>query len=144
MTPEVLLRQIFDKALAIVQPNICLPKHIPNPPLGRTIVVGAGKASAAMAKALENKWPWPLEGLVITRYGHKIENERINIVEASHPVPDYIGLKASQRILEYTKNLTSRDLVIVLISGGGSSLLTLPPDGISLEDKKIINIALLK
>jgi glycerate 2-kinase len=144
MTPEVLLRQIFDKALAIVQPNICLPKHIPNPPLGRTIVVGAGKASAAMAKALENKWPWPLEGLVITRYGHKIENERINIVEASHPVPDYMGLKASQRILEYTKNLTSRDLVIVLISGGGSSLLTLPPDGISLEDKKIINIALLK
>ena len=144
MTPEVLLRKIFDEALAAVQPSICLPKYIPNPPLGRTIVLGAGKASAAMAKVLEEKWSGPLEGLVITRYGHKIENGRIHIVEASHPVPDQIGLKASQRILEYTKDLTSRDLVIVLISGGGSSLLTLPPDGISLEDKKIINIALLK
>ena len=103
MTPVVLLRQIFDEAIAAVQPSICLPKHIPNPPLGRTIVLGAGKASAAMAKTLEEKWPWPLEGLVITRYGHKIENKRINIVEASHPIPDQIGLKASQQILEYTK-----------------------------------------
>jgi len=144
MTPVVLLRQIFDEAIAAVQPSICLPKHIPNPPLGRTIVLGAGKASAAMAKTLEEKWPWPLEGLVITRYGHKIENKRINIVEASHPIPDQIGLKASQRILEYTKDLTSRDLVIVLISGGGSSLLTLPSDGLSLDDKIKINIALLK
>ena len=140
MTPVVLLRQIFDEAIAAVQPSICLPKHIPNPPLGRTIVLGAGKASAAMAKTLEEKWPWPLEGLVITRYGHKIENKRINIVEASHPIPDQIGLKASQQILEYTKDLTSRDLVIVLISGGGSSLLTLPANGLSLDDKKKINI----
>ncbi|NKB47783.1 MAG: DUF4147 domain-containing protein [Alphaproteobacteria bacterium] len=144
MTPDDLLRALFDAAVAAAQPERCLPAHLPTPSKGRTIVVGAGKASASMARALEAHWPEPLEGLVVTRYGHAVTCERIEIVEAAHPVPDTAGLKAAQRILDLMAGLTADDLVITLISGGGSSLLTLPAPGLTLADKQAVNTALLQ
>ena len=120
------------------------PPHLPPPPKGRTIVIGAGKASAAMARALEDHWPGPLSGLVVTRYGHGAECRRIEIVEASHPVPDAAGRDAARRILELATGATEDDVVIALISGGGSALLSLPAPGLTLEDKQGINQALLK
>ena len=118
-----LLRAMFDAAIAAAQPALCLPPHLPPPPKGRTIVIGAGKASAAMARALEDHWPGPLQGLVVTRYGYAVPCDRIEIVEAAHPVPDEAGLRAAQRIHALVQGLTADDLVIALISGGGSSLL---------------------
>lgn len=144
MTPNDLLRRMFDAAVAAAQPDICLPAHLPSPPAGRTLVVGAGKAAAAMARALEQHWQGPLEGLVVTRYGHGVPCERIDIVEAAHPVPDAAGRVAAQRILDLVSDLTADDLVIALISGGGSSLLTLPAPGLTLADKQAVNAALLK
>ena len=138
-----LLRSLFDAAVAAAQPALCLPPHLPEPPKGRTIVIGAGKASAAMAKALEDHWPWPLEGLVITRYGYDVPCERIEIVQAAHPVPDAAGLAAAERIRVMVSGLTADDLVIALISGGGSSLLVAPAPGLTLADKQAINSALL-
>ncbi|NNE84545.1 MAG: glycerate-2-kinase family protein, partial [Alphaproteobacteria bacterium] len=129
MTPDQSLRAMFDAVVAAAQPDLCVPAHLPDTPKGRTIVVGAGKASAAMAQALERHWPTPLEGLVVTRYGHAVPCEHIEIVEAAHPVPDTAGRDAAQRILDRVSNLTADDLVITLISGGGSSLLTLPAPG---------------
>ena len=108
------------------------------------IVIGAGKASAAMARALEDHWDGPLEGLVITRYGYEVPCQRIQIVQAAHPVPDAAGLRATQRIQELVSGLTADDLVIALISGGGSSLLVAPGDGLTLQDKQAVNTALLK
>ena len=141
--PRALLRQMFDAAVASAQPALCLPAHLPEPPKGRTIVIGAGKASAAMARALEDHWPGPLEGLVVTRYGYEVPCERIEIVQAAHPVPDEAGLVASRRIAEKVTGLTEDDLVIALISGGGSSLLVAPAEGLTLDDKRAVNAALL-
>jgi glycerate 2-kinase len=141
--PRELLRRLFDAAIAAAQPALCLPPHLPEPPPGRTIVIGAGKASAAMARALEEHWPGPLEGLVVTRYGYAVPCERIEIIEAAHPVPDAAGLLASQRIAEKVAGLGPDDLVIALISGGGSALLVAPAPGLTLADKQAVNAALL-
>ena len=141
--PRLLLRRMFDAAVASAQPALCLPPHLPEPPRGRTIVIGAGKASAAMARALEDHWPGPLAGLVVTRYGYDVPCERIEIVQAAHPVPDDAGLVASRRIAEKVSGLTADDLVIALISGGGSALLVAPAPGLTLADKQAVNTALL-
>ena len=110
----------------------------------RTLVIGAGKGAAAMAKVVEERWSGPLEGLVVTRYGHGAECKRIEVVEAAHPVPDEAGRGAAARMLQMVGNLSENDLVLCLISGGGSALLALPADGIALEQKQAINKALLK
>lgn len=144
MTPADLLRRMFDAAVAAAQPDLCVPAHLPDPPKGRTVVIGAGKASAAMARALEAHWPGPLSGLVVTRYGHGAACEQIEIVEAGHPVPDAAGLDAAKRVLEIVSDLSIGDLVVALISGGGSALLTLPAPGLSLADKQAVNAALLQ
>lgn len=141
--PRVLLRSLFEAAVAAAQPALCLPAHLPPPPRGRTIVIGAGKASAAMARALEDNWPGPLEGLVVTRYGYEVPCQRIEIVQAAHPVPDEAGISATRRIRELVTGLTADDLVIALISGGGSSLLVAPGAGLTLVDKQNVNKALL-
>ncbi len=140
-----LLRRMFDAAIAAATPSICMAPHLARlqQPKGRTVVVGAGKASAAMAKAVEESLEWPLEGLVVTRYGHGAPTRRIEIVEAAHPVPDAKGRAAAGRILQAVQGLTVDDLVLCLISGGGSALLALPADGLSLEDKQAVNRALL-
>ena len=145
--PAALLRQLFDAAVASAQPALCVPPHLPDPARvrGRLIVIGAGKASAAMAQAVEKHWPGPLAGLVVTRYGYGAPCERIEIVEAAHPVPDAAGLAAAQRLLALPETLaiTADDLVLCLISGGGSALLPLPAGALTLEDKQAINRALL-
>ena len=138
-----LLRSLFDAAIAAAQPALCLPPQLPPPPRGRTIVIGAGKASAAMARVLEDHWNGPLEGLVVTRYGHAVPCRRIEIVEAAHPVPDAAGLRATERIRALVQGLGADDLVIALISGGGSSLLVAPGEGLDLADKQAVNSALL-
>ncbi|MFM2057981.1 MAG: hypothetical protein RLY71_2366 [Pseudomonadota bacterium] len=140
---RALLRRLFDAAVAAAQPALCLPPHLPAPPKGRTIVIGAGKASAAMARALEDHWDAPLEGLVVTRYGYEVPCQRIEIVQAAHPVPDAAGLQAAERIHQLVSGLTADDLVIALISGGGSSLLVAPAAGLTLADKQAVNAALL-
>ncbi len=146
MTAEprrALLRALFDAALTAADPLQAVPRHLPEPPAGRTIVVGAGKAAAAMAKAVENKWPGPLEGLVVTRYGHGLDCRHIEVVEAAHPVPDAAGRRAAERILERVRGLTPEDLVLCLISGGGSALLAQPAPELSLEDKQAVARELL-
>jgi hydroxypyruvate reductase len=141
--PRVLLRRMFDAAIASAQPALCIPPHLPEPPRGRLIVVGAGKASAAMAQVVERHWPGPLSGLVVTRYGYAVPCERIEIVEAAHPVPDAAGMRAAQRMLERVGGLSEEDLVLCLFSGGGSALLPLPAAGLTLEHKQSVNRALL-
>jgi len=143
LEPRHILRSMFDAAIAAAQPALCVPSHLPPPPKGRFIVIGAGKASAAMARAVEDHWPGPLEGLVVTRYGYAVPCSRIEIVEANHPVPDAAGLRAAQRILALARSAGPDDTVLCLISGGGSALLPLPLDGLSLEDKQQANKALL-
>ena len=145
-----LLRRLYNAAVERALPLHNTAAHLPPPPKGRTLVLGAGKAGGAMAQAVEALWPQnaPLSGLVVTRYGHTPPRpeglpERIEVVEAAHPVPDAAGLHAAERILELTQDLTADDLVLCLISGGGSALLTLPADGISLQDKQDINRQLL-
>lgn len=138
-----LLKDMFSAAVAIAQPALRIPEFLPPPPHGRLIVIGAGKASAAMARAVEDHWAGPLEGIVVTRYGYAVPCERIEILEAAHPIPDENGLNAARRILQCVSGLTSDDLVLCLISGGGSSLLPLPADGLTLEDKQNVNQALL-
>jgi glycerate 2-kinase len=142
--PRTLLRHMFDAAVEAAQSSHCLPPHLPEPPRGRTLVIGAGKASAEMARVVEQHWPGELSGLVVTRYGYAVPCQRIEIVEAAHPVPDEAGLAAARRILGLVQGLTADDLVICLISGGGSSLLVLPDDDLQLADKQDINRALLK
>ena len=148
--PQVFLRQLFDAAVRRAMPLHNTQAFLPTPPKGRTLVLGAGKAGGAMAHAVEALWPLdkPISGLVVTRYGHTPDRpkgvaQRIDIVEASHPVPDKAGLDASQRILSLTQGLTEDDLVLCLISGGGSALLTAPAEGLRLEDKQRINQELL-
>ncbi|MFG6490199.1 glycerate kinase [Roseateles sp. BYS78W] len=146
--PRALLRQLYDVAVARALPGEVLKAHLPAPPKGRTLVLGAGKAGGAMAQALEAAWPAdaPLSGLVITRYDHVppgYKPRRIEVVEAAHPVPDAAGLAATQRLLSLALGLTADDLVICLISGGGSALLSLPAPGLTLVDKQAVNRALL-
>jgi hydroxypyruvate reductase len=141
--PRSLLRQMFDAAIAAAQPSQCVPPHLPPPPKGRMIVIGAGKASAAMARAVEDAWTGPLEGLVVTRYGYAVACQRIEIVEAAHPVPDAAGLAAARRILSLAEGAGADDAVLCLISGGGSALLPLPLDGLTLADKQAVSRALL-
>ena len=138
-----LLRRMFDAAIDAAQPSRCVPPHLPPRPRGRLVVIGAGKASAAMARAVEDHWQGELSGLVVTRYGHGVPCDRIEIVEAAHPVPDAAGLRAAARVLERVADLSPDDVVLCLISGGGSSLLTLPIEGLTLEDKQAVNRALL-
>ena len=137
------LRRLFDAAIAAADPAKLVPRHLPAEPRGRTIVVGAGKASAAMARAFEQHWTGELSGLVVTRYGYSASCKRIEIVEAAHPVPDARGEQAARRMLELVRGLTEEDLVVALISGGGSALLSAPADGLSLADKQAVNRALL-
>lgn len=147
--PPVVLRCLFDAAIASAQPSLCLPPHLPHPDElqgGRLVVIGAGKASAAMAQAVEQHWagdPAQLSGLVVTRYGYAVPCQRITIVEAAHPVPDAAGLAAAERMLQTVQDLAPNDLVLCLISGGGSSLLPLPLPGLTLEHKQVVNRALL-
>lgn len=141
--PRALLRDMFQAAVSAAQPQQCIPSNLPAPPRGRTLVIGAGKASAAMAQVLERHWPGPLTGLVVTRYGYTAPCERIEIIEAAHPVPDAAGLDAARRLMGFVSGLTADDLVISLISGGASALLPLPAGGLSLEDKQNINKQLL-
>ena len=129
-----LLLDMFSAAIAAAQPSKCMAAHLPARPAGRTIVVGAGKAAAAMAAAVEAHWQGPLEGLVITRYGHGVPCQRIEVVEAAHPVPDEAGRAAAERILAKVSGLAADDLVLCLISGGGSALAALPAAGITLAD----------
>lgn len=147
MDARKLLRRMFDAAIAAASPDRVAPPHLPPPPAGRTIVVGAGKAAAAMARAVETHWPAekPLSGLVVTRYGHGVGKlARIMVVEASHPVPDAAGRDAARRILDLVRGLGPDDLVLCLISGGGSALLSLPAPGLDLADKQAVNRALLR
>jgi hydroxypyruvate reductase len=142
--PRAFLRGLFDAAIAAAAPAETLARFLPPPPKGRTIVVGAGKAAASMAAALEAAWPGPLEGLVVTRYGHRAPTRAIEVVEAAHPTPDAAGAAAAARILERVKGLSADDLVLCLISGGGSALLALPAPRLTLADKQAINRALLR
>jgi hydroxypyruvate reductase len=144
MDPRRLLREMFDAAIARAMPEQCLPPFLPQPPRGRTIVVGAGKAAATMAKTVEEHWPGELSGLVVTRYGHHAPCKRIEVVEAAHPVPDLAGREAAERVLHMVQGLGENDLALCLISGGGSALLALPAPGLTLQDKQAINRALLK
>lgn len=140
-----LLTDMFRAAVASAQPDVRVPEFLPKvAPKGRLIVIGAGKASAAMAKAVETHWPGELSGIVVTRYGYEEPCERIEILSAAHPVPDEAGHQAAQKILDCVGNLTPDDLVLCLISGGASALLPLPADGLTLEDKQRINKDLLR
>jgi len=139
-----LLLRMFNAAIAAAQPSLCIPPHLPAPPAGRMIVIGAGKASAAMAKAVEDNWKGDLTGLVVTRYGYAVPCSRIEIIEAAHPVPDAASVDAARRILDTVGNLREDDVVLCLISGGGSSLLVAPLEGLTLEDKQSINQSLLR
>jgi hydroxypyruvate reductase len=141
---RALLQQMFEAAIAAAQPAHCIPPHLPARPKGRLIVIGAGKASAAMAQAVERNWDGPLGGLVVTRYGYAVPCARIEIVEAAHPVPDAAGLAAARRILDTVRGLTPDDTVLCLVSGGGSSLLALPLQGLTLEDKQHVSRELLR
>lgn len=139
------MRRLFDAAVASADPLHVLAAHLPDPPrLGRCVVVGAGKSAATMAAALERAWPdVDLSGLVVTRYGHAVPTQRIEVIEAAHPVPDDRSEHAARRMLAAVSGLKEGDLVIALISGGGSSLLALPRPGLSLADKQAVNRALL-
>jgi glycerate 2-kinase len=144
MQPVELLKAMFKAGVDAALPSLCVPPHLPPKPKGRTVIIGAGKASGAMAKALEDAWDGPLEGLVVTRYGYRVPTDRLEVVEAAHPVPDAAGQDAARRIHRLVQGLTKDDLVLCLISGGGSALLALPAEGVTLEDKQAVNKALLK
>ena len=144
MTPRTILRRLFDAAIAAADPALCVPPHLPPDDGGRVIVIGAGKASAAMARAVEQHWSGPLEGTVVTRYGHGVPCERIKIIEASHPVPDAAGEAAALSIFEQISRLTVEDRVLALISGGGSALLAAPAPGVTLAEKRALTSALLR
>ncbi len=145
MTPRDCLINSFQAAVKAAASEHIVPPHLPSPPKGRTLVVGAGKAAAAMAIAVENNWPEnaPLSGLVVTRYGHSLDTNRITVIEAGHPLPDENSVHASNQILELVKTLKPEDLLLCLFSGGGSSLLSSPVEGITLQDLKTLTQQLL-
>ena len=140
--PDRFLRQLFDRAVAVADPMRMIPDHLPDRPAGRVLVIGAGKASARMAEAVESVWG-PCEGLVVTRYGHARPCRGIEVVEAAHPVPDAAGAAATGRMLAMLQGLGPQDLVLALVSGGASALLVAPAAGITLEEKMAVNAALL-
>jgi glycerate 2-kinase len=142
--PGAILRALFDAALAAADPGLAIARRIPARVRGRTVLVGAGKASAAMARAFETAWSGPLEGLVVTRYGHSVPCDWVEIVEAGHPVPDASGARAASRILDFARGLGAEDQLVFLASGGGSALLSFPSPGLTLEDKQEVTQALLK
>ncbi|AYC32572.1 glycerate kinase [Pseudomonas cavernae] len=144
LDPQALLRDLFATAIAAAHPRQVLADHLPTDRSGRVIVIGAGKAAAAMAEVIEREWHGEISGLVVTRYEHGANCQKIEVVEAAHPVPDDAGERVARRVLELVSNLAESDRVIFLLSGGGSSLLALPAAGISLKDKQAINKALLK
>jgi glycerate 2-kinase len=142
--PRQFLSDLYASAVDAVQAAKCLPRWLPSPPAhGSTLVIGAGKAAAAMARAVEAHWSGALSGMVVTRHGHGARCDYIEVVEAAHPVPDDAGQRAAARMLEMVRGLTRDDLVLCLISGGGSALLALPAEGVTLEQKQAINKALL-
>ncbi|MDR7031428.1 glycerate kinase [Mesorhizobium sp. BE184] len=143
LDPKPFLTSIFDAAVAAADPNLTIRSHLPAKPKGRTILVGAGKGAAQMAAAFEKAWDGPLEGLIVTRYGYGARTERLEVIEAAHPVPDEAGLEASRRLLELVSGLTGDDLVVALICGGGSALLPSPAAGLTLADEIAVNEALL-
>ncbi|MBI4048496.1 MAG: glycerate kinase [Devosia nanyangense] len=143
MMDRALLVDLFKAAVAAAQPGPAVKAHLPPKPKGRTIVIGAGKASAQMAKAFEEAWDGPIDGLVVTRYGYGVPCERIEIVEAAHPVPDNAGFLAARRLMEKLAGLSADDLVVALISGGGSALLPAPAPGLTFEDEQVVNQVLL-
>ena len=146
MSPRELLLGSFKAAVAAADPLQIVPRHLPTPPPGRTLVVGAGKAAASMALAVEQHWPAaaPLDGTVITRYAHGLLTNRISVIEAGHPVPDEAGEAAAKRILNSAKRLSKDDLLLVLVSGGGSALLSLPVETITMADLKAVTQELLR
>jgi hydroxypyruvate reductase len=145
MTPDDirLLTQLFDTAVAAADPAEALKDHLPDPPKGRTVVIGAGKGAAQLARAFEEAWDGPVEGIVLTRYGYAAECRSLRVLEAAHPVPDAAGEAATAEILTLLADLTEEDLVVALITGGGSALLAAPPDGLTLADEQALNEALL-
>ena len=143
MNHKAFLTGLFEAAVAAADPFVALPAHLPEPPKGRTIVVGAGKGAAQLARAFEQMWPHPLAGVVVTRYGYAVPCQHVRILEASHPVPDAAGLEASSALLSAVSNLSEEDLVVALVCGGGSALLPAPPAGVSLEDEQQLNRSLL-
>ena len=143
MSPAEMLRRLFAVAVAAVSPAAALPAHLPTPPSGRTVAIGFGKAAAAMARAFEDRWPGPVSGFAVTRYGHAVPCERIEVIEAGHPVPDAAAAAAGGRALSAVSGLAPDDLVVCLASGGGSALLCHPGAGITLADKREITAALL-
>jgi len=142
--PRQFLTHLFESALAAVDPAQLIRQHLPPPPRGRTVVIGAGKAAARMAAAVEQHWQGELSGLVVTRYAHGAPTRRIEVIEAGHPVPDAAGVRAATRMLELVRGLGEDDLVLCLVSGGGSALLSLPAPGITAEEKRDINRQLLR
>jgi hydroxypyruvate reductase len=144
MEPREFLRALFDAAVAAAQPALRVPEFLPSKPKGRAVVVGAGKASAAMAKAVEDHWDADLSGLVVTRYGHGAACRKIEIVEAAHPVPDEAGMDGAARMRKLVRGLTPDDLVLALISGGGSAVLSLPAPPVTLDELRALTASLLK
>lgn len=141
---RAILTQMFEAAVAAASPALCVPPHLPQLPRGRTIVVGGGKAAAAMAAAVEAHWSGELSGLVVTRYGHSVPCNRIEIIEAAHPVPDRAGQAAAERMIRMVQGLSDQDLVLCLISGGASALLAAPSADITLAHKQAVSSALLR
>ncbi len=146
MTPHELLLESFAVAVKAADPAHIVPQHLPSPPKGRTLVIGAGKAAAAMAQAVEKHWPdsAPIEGLVVTRYGHALPTQKIKVIEADHPIPDDNGMQAAKAMLAAVEQLRADDLLLCLFSGGGSSLLPLPLPGVSLLDLQSLTRQLLR
>ena len=144
LDPRAFLEGLFHTACAAADPMQVLPRHLPPPPKGRTIVVGAGKAASKMAQAVETHWAGALAGVVVTRHGQRLPLERIEIIESSHPVPDLNAVRGAEQVLAAVRGLTADDLVLCLISGGGSALMTLPAAGLSLDDKQAVTRALLR
>ncbi|MCR6629669.1 MAG: glycerate kinase [Magnetospirillum sp.] len=144
LDPRAFLRGLFDAAVAAALPTAGIARFLPPPPKGRTVVVGAGKGAAAMARAVEDAWQGPLSGLVVTRYGHGCPTRFIEVIEAGHPNPDIASQEAARRILAMAGDLTGDDLLLCLISGGGSALMALPAPGLSLDDKKAVTRELLR
>lgn len=140
---RALLDRLFRAAVAAADPETALRAHLPTPPRGRTVVVGAGKGAAQLAQAFERLWPHPLEGVVVTRYGYGAPCERVRVLEAAHPVPDAAGLAAAAALMDAVSGLGEDDLVVALVCGGGSALLPAPPAGLTLADEQAVNAALL-